>query len=168
MREYSGVGCWTLQFWASPQSQFGNAGDHCRRVGSVTRFMNEPITILVVDDDPLLVMLLQHKLGVRGYRVLSANDGAKGLDLARSQRPNLIVLDMMMPVLGGRQMLQELRLDPDLAKTPVIMLTALRGERDVVDALQLGAADYLSKPFIPDELIARITRLVPGIQARSL
>jgi DNA-binding response OmpR family regulator len=117
--------------------------------------------VLAIDDDPLVIAILEHKLAARGCRVITASDGAAGLARARIERPNLIVLDMMMPGLTGREVLQDLRTDPALRTIPVIMLTARRGESDVVDALELGAADYIAKPFSPDELAARVIRLLP-------
>ena len=123
--------------------------------------MSDKLTILVIDDDALLIGLVEHKLRARGYNVQTATDGQTGLQLARALRPDLIVLDIMMPGIDGRQVLHELRADPTLAKVPVVMLTARRRESDVVDALALGAADFMSKPFSPDELAARVARLVP-------
>lgn len=117
-------------------------------------------TVLVIDDDPLLLILLERKLGMKGYRVITASDGTSGLAQARSAKPDLIVLDMMMPVMNGAQVLQAIQADPELSSTPVVMLTARRGESDVVGAIEAGAADYLSKPFSPDELLARISRLI--------
>lgn len=122
-------------------------------------------TVLVIDDDPLVCMLVEHKLAARGYRVTTAPDGAAGLALAREEPPDLIILDMMMPILDGRQVLRQLHADPKLGSVPVIMLTARRGEGDVVDALELGAADFIGKPFSPDELAARVARFLP--QART-
>lgn len=119
-------------------------------------------TVLLIDDDPLLIALVQHKLSARGYIVATANDGAAGLECANALHPDLIVLDMMMPVLDGRSVLQRLREDPSLARVPVMVLTARSREEDIVDMLQLGASDYLVKPFSPEELAARIGRLVPS------
>lgn len=117
-------------------------------------------TVLIVDDDPLLIALVRHKLQRRGYTVVTAPDGGAGLEAARNSNPEVIVLDIMMPVLDGRSVLQHLRGDPALAKVPVVMLTARGQEEDIVDLLQLGASDYLIKPFSPEELVARIDRLV--------
>lgn len=119
-------------------------------------------TVLLIDDDPLLIALVQHKLSARGYIVATANDGAAGLECANALHPDLIVLDMMMPVLDGRSVLQRLREDPSLARVPVMVLTARSREEDIVDMLQLGASDYLVKPFSPEELAARIGRLMPS------
>jgi DNA-binding response OmpR family regulator len=126
--------------------------------------VSEAPHVLVIDDDPLILTILEHKLRARGCRVVAAADGASGLAQARSGPPDLIVLDMMMPIMDGWQVLQELRMDPRFATVPVVMLTARRGDSDVAGALDLGAADYVSKPFSPDELVARVTRLLSGLR----
>ncbi len=116
--------------------------------------------ILVADDDPLLRALIEHKLAASGHEVLIAGDGAEALDVAARERPDIIVLDAMMPVRDGFDVLRSLKADPALKATPVVMLTARRREDDVVGALRLGAADYMTKPFMPEELVARIDRLL--------
>jgi DNA-binding response OmpR family regulator len=118
--------------------------------------------ILIADDDPFLRELLTHKLSAAGYVVVAARHGGEALDLCQYPLPDLVVLDAMMPVADGFEVLRRLKADPATRTVPVIMLTALRREEDVVGALQLGAADYLVKPFIPDELVARIGRLLPS------
>lgn len=120
--------------------------------------------ILICDDDDLLLELLQHRLGARGYRVMLARDGREAIEQARKQQPDAVVLDAMMPVVDGYQVLRRFREDPALAKVPIIFLTARKQEEDIVEALKLGASDYLAKPFIPEELLARLSRLL--IQAR--
>jgi DNA-binding response OmpR family regulator len=106
-------------------------------------------TILVCDDDELLVDLLDYRLTGRGFKVLIARNGGQALALAVEQTPDAIVLDAMMPVLDGHQVLRRLRADAATSTIPVIMLTARKLERDIVGALELGANDYLVKPFIP-------------------
>jgi DNA-binding response OmpR family regulator len=117
--------------------------------------------VLIADDDPFLRELLTHKLSAAGYVVSSARNGGEALELCREPFPDLVVLDAMMPIADGFEVLRRLKADPATANLPIIMLTALRREEDVVGALKLGAADYLVKPFIPDELVARIGRLLP-------
>lgn len=126
--------------------------------------MRQP-TILVADDDPLLVALLEHKLPSAGFSVVSAPDGQTALNLLKNVRPAAVVLDAMMPGVDGFEVLRRLKADPDRRTLPVVMLTVLRREQDVVGALQLGAADYLVKPFIPDELIVRLRRVVTTARA---
>lgn len=122
-------------------------------------------TILIADDDDLLVALVQFKLEAAGHRVVVAENGAAALEAAQRDRPDLIVLDAMMPVLTGSEVLARLKADPAIANVPVIMLTARRGQDDVVAALRGGAADYLTKPFIPEELLARVETALARSQA---
>ncbi len=116
--------------------------------------------ILVADDDPLIIRLLEHRLRHRGYDVISAPDGETALDLAIREKPDLILLDGMMPGLDGFEVLRRLKENPETIEIPVVMLTARSQEGDIVDGLTSGAADYMVKPFIPEELIARIQRIV--------
>lgn len=122
--------------------------------------MAQDAKILLIDDDALLLTLLERKLSARGYTVVTANDGNAGLERARTEQPDLIVLDMMMPIMDGRQVLRTLQADAALTAIPVIMLTSRREESDIVGAIEKGASDYQLKPFSPEELIARIGRLI--------
>jgi DNA-binding response OmpR family regulator len=117
--------------------------------------------ILVADDDPLLRAILEHKLAGAGYTVTCVEDGQAALEAAARLRPCIVVMDAMMPILDGFEALRRMKAEDTLRDVPVVMLTALRREDDVVSALKLGAADYLVKPFNPDELVARIQRLAP-------
>ena len=117
-------------------------------------------SILIMDDDELLIALLEHKLGQRGLRILTATDGSEGLEAARAAKPDLIVLDGMMPTMDGFEVLRHLKEDPDTQEIPVIMLSARRLEHDIVNGLNLGAADYLVKPFMPEELALKIQTLL--------
>ncbi len=116
--------------------------------------------ILIADDDPLLRALLQHRLTADGHSVIALEDGSQVLEVVRTQSPDLIVLDAMMPVMDGFELLRRLKSGPEPTEAPVLMLTALRREDDIISALQLGAADYLIKPFIPNELSQRILRIL--------
>jgi len=109
--------------------------------------------ILVVDDEERIVHFLGSKLKALGYEVLTASDGAKGLEQAQAQEPDLIVLDLIMPNMNGLEMLKELR---SFSAVPVIILSAKGADADRIQGLRLGADDYLPKPFNPDELVARI------------
>ena len=122
-------------------------------------------TILVADDDELLRELLVYKLSGRGYHVITAEDGETALRLIREALPQLVVLDAMMPVRDGFDVLREIKGDPKTSGVSVIMLTARKLESDIVSALDLGAADYLVKPFNPQELLARIARRLTAAQA---
>jgi DNA-binding response OmpR family regulator len=117
-------------------------------------------SVLIIDDDELLIMLLEHKLEQRGLNVQSASDGRDGLLAAIESKPDLVVLDVMMPTMDGFEVLRRLKEHTDTREIPVIMLSAKRLEDDVVNGLNLGAADYLVKPFMPEELLLKIQRLL--------
>ncbi len=117
--------------------------------------------VLVADDDQLLRAILEHKLVKAGYRFVGVTNGQEALESAHLLKPSAIVLDAMMPVLDGFETLRRLKADAAFKDTVVIMLTALKREEDVVTGLREGAADYLSKPFNPDELLVRLARLLP-------
>ncbi|MBK6434377.1 MAG: response regulator transcription factor [Anaerolineae bacterium] len=110
-------------------------------------------TILVVDDDKKIVQLVSLYLRKEGYRVLPAFDGQEALEIARSQQPDLIVLDLFLPELDGTDVCRLLRAD---SRVPIIMLTARATDEDKLLGLDLGADDYLTKPFSPRELVARV------------
>ena len=116
--------------------------------------------ILVCDDDELLVDLLTYRLSARGYEVSAARDGGEALERLAADKPDAVVLDAMMPVVEGFEVLRRIREQPETANLPVIMLSARKQERDIVGALELGASDFVVKPFIPEELIARLARLL--------
>ncbi|MBB3033605.1 response regulator transcription factor [Alteriqipengyuania lutimaris] len=116
--------------------------------------------ILIADDDPILVEILKFRLEGAGHSVVVAQDGGLALETARESRPDLIVLDSMMPIMSGPAVLAALKGDPELKHIPVVMLTARDGEADIVAGLKSGAAEYLTKPFIPQELLVRISGLV--------
>lgn len=116
--------------------------------------------ILVVDDERQLVELIALNLQRNGYEVLEAYDGQSGLDLARRARPDLIILDVMMPGLSGRDVTVQLKGDPDTAGIPVLMLTAKSEETDIIVGLSVGADDYITKPFSPKILVARIAAVL--------
>jgi len=114
-------------------------------------------TILVVDDEPQIVEIIRDYLKQAGYRVLTAADGQRTLTLARHERPDLIVLDLMLPGdIDGLEVCRCLRRDPALGDVPIIMLTARVEETDRLIGLELGADDYITKPFSPREVVARV------------
>ena len=116
--------------------------------------------ILIVDDEPDALEILGFKLRESGYVPLFAKDGARAITLARDERPALIVLDLMLPEVDGLEVCKILRRDPNTAAIPVIMLTARAAEMDRVLGLELGADDYVTKPFSPRELVLRIKKLL--------
>ena len=116
--------------------------------------------VLVVDDEPDALEVLAFKLKEVGYLPLLAKDGARALALAREELPAVIILDLMLPEVDGLEVCKLLRRDPRTAAIPVIMLTARAAEMDRVIGLELGADDYVTKPFSPRELILRIRNLL--------
>ncbi len=116
--------------------------------------------ILVVDDEPETVELVRYNLERAGYATLTAEDGEQALTKARSAAPSLIVLDLTLPSVDGFEVCKILRRDPATASVPIIMLTARAAELDRVLGLELGADDYLTKPFSPRELVLRIKKIL--------
>jgi DNA-binding response OmpR family regulator len=122
-------------------------------------------TILVVDDEPQIVKFVRAYLEKEGYRVMTAHDGQEALFVARHERPDLVILDLMMPGMDGWDFMHRYRQERD---TPVIMLTARVDETDQVLGLELGADDYVTKPFSPRTLIARVRAVLRRAQAEPL
>ena len=112
--------------------------------------------VLVADDDDDIRDLVAFRLDRAGYEVLRAGDGQEALDLAKEHRPDLAVLDVMMPKLTGYDVTRELRADATTSRIPVILLTARVQEADVARGFEAGADDYVKKPFSPQELKARV------------
>jgi diguanylate cyclase (GGDEF)-like protein len=112
--------------------------------------------ILVVDDDPHIRLFLEDALRFAGFEVLIASDGAEAVEAARELSPDLIMLDVMMPRLDGLGATRQLRADPRTSDIPIILVSAMTGGRDKVLGLSEGADDYVTKPFDPDELVARV------------
>src|SRR5512144_1033733 len=110
-------------------------------------------TIMVVDDEKRLVSLVESYLTQEGYRVVSAHDGKEALAVARREKPDLIVLDVMMPEMDGYEFMRKHRTE---SKTPIILLPARVDDEDKVIGLEVGADDYITKPFRPRELVARV------------
>jgi two-component system, OmpR family, alkaline phosphatase synthesis response regulator PhoP len=117
-------------------------------------------TLLVVEDDAALRDTMMYNLRREGYRVLVASDGVTALEVARQQPPALVLLDLMLPRLDGLDVCRQLRSRPETAHTPILMLTARGEESDVVVGLEMGADDYVTKPFSWNELRARIRALL--------
>jgi DNA-binding response OmpR family regulator len=120
----------------------------------------EAPVVLVADDDPDLRGLVVYRLERAGYRVLEAENGEEALRLAREERPDIAVLDVMMPRLTGVDVLRALRADDETRDTRVILLTAKSQEQDVSAGFGAGADDYVTKPFSPTELQARIAAIL--------
>lgn len=116
--------------------------------------------ILVVDDEPDAVELIAFNLQAAGFEVVTAADGAEALRKTRSHAPKLVVLDLMLPEVDGLEVCKLLRRDPATAGIPILMLTARASEVDRVVGLELGADDYVTKPFSPRELVLRVKKLL--------
>ena len=121
--------------------------------------------VLVVDDEPDIVALVAYHLAKAGYRVSTAASGTDALELARRERPALLVLDLMLPGLSGFEVLEQLRADDATRDVAVLMLTARREEPDRIRGLALGADDYLTKPFAPQELVLRVAAILRRTRA---
>lgn len=129
-------------------------------------FSTSPRTILVVEDDHHVAELVKFRLMREGFEVRHAADGEQALrELDHPALPDLVIMDVMLPYHSGYELLAEIRRRPAWAQVPVIMLTGRSQEEDVLQSLKLGANDYLSKPFSPAELMARVQRLLAAPKA---
>jgi two-component system phosphate regulon response regulator PhoB len=121
--------------------------------------------VLIVDDEADIVALVAYHLAKGGYRVSTASSGPHALDAARRERPALIVLDLMLPGMSGYEVLEQLRAEEATRDIAVLMLTARREEPDRIRGLSLGADDYLTKPFSPQELVLRVAAILRRVGA---
>lgn len=117
-------------------------------------------TVLVVDDEAAIRDLLENWLEVSGFEVKTASNGAEALEMAKEVNPDAIVMDASMPIMSGFEALAEFKRRPELCNLPVMMLTVHNEVRDIVSALDMGASDYMSKPFNPQVLMARLRALI--------
>jgi two-component system alkaline phosphatase synthesis response regulator PhoP len=115
-----------------------------------------PNTIAIIEDEPNIVELVKYNLDREGYRTIAAVNGKKGLDMVRQELPDLVILDLMLPDLDGISICKQLRSEPQTKGIPIIILTAKSEEADRVLGLEMGADDYVTKPFSPRELVARV------------
>ena len=123
-----------------------------------------PKKILAVDDEKHIVRLVQVNLERQGYEVVTANDGREALEKVESEKPDLVVLDVMMPYMDGFEVLQNLRRNANTRDIPVIMLTAKAQDADVFKGWQSGVDCYLTKPFNPMELISFVKRIFKSLE----
>ena len=112
--------------------------------------------IIVIEDEPDIVEVVRYNLTREGYQVLTLDRGDEGLNLIRNQAPGLVILDLMLPGIDGLSICQQMKADPIVSNIPIIIISAKGEESDVVVGLELGADDYLAKPFSPRELVARV------------
>jgi len=124
--------------------------------------------ILVVDDEPDIAALVAYHLAKQGYRVSTAHHGAEAIESVVEDRPDLVVLDLMLPGRSGFEVLEELRRRPDTRHVGVILLTARTERSDRVRGLSLGADDYLSKPFVPEELVLRVAAVLRRLRSPAV
>lgn len=124
-----------------------------------------PARILVVEDERDIAALIAYHLTKDGYRVRTAEAGHEALEAVRAERPDLVVLDLMLPGFSGYEVLTEMKRRPELSEVPVIVLTARREEADRIKGFELGADDYLTKPFSPRELVLRVSAVLRRAQA---
>lgn len=117
---------------------------------------SKELRILAIEDEVDILDVLEHNVKRHGFRFLPALDGEAGLVIARESRPDLILLDLMLPGINGMEVCKRLRADDATSTIPIIMLTAMGAEEDIIEGLRCGADDYVSKPFRVQELIARI------------
>ena len=120
-------------------------------------------TILVVDDEPQIVRLVRSYLEADGFRVVTASDGQQALHVARHEKPDLVVLDVLMPHMDGLEFTRRIRREQDV---PILMLTARAEETDRIVGLELGADDYVTKPFSPREVVARVRAILRRTQTQ--
>lgn len=116
--------------------------------------------ILVVDDEVYILHILDFSLGAEGFEVISANNGELGIEKAKQEKPDLIVLDIMMPVLDGYETCRRLKRDAETKDIPVVLLTAKGRDLDKRLGFEVGAIDYIVKPFSPSRLIERIEEII--------
>ena len=136
-----------------------------RQVQDVSESSSAGERVLVIDDEPDIVALVAYHLAKSGYSVSTATNGSEGLAMAKRDKPSLIVLDLMLPGLSGFEVMEQLRGDPATARVAVLMLTARREEGDRIQGLALGADDYLTKPFSPQELVLRVAAILRRVRA---
>src|SRR5882724_10800530 len=120
--------------------------------------------VLIIEDDRDIVELVRYNLANEGFQVSSASDGSSGLSALKKTPPDLLLLDLMLPKMSGLDICREIRKDESLNKLPVLMLTARGDEADRVLGLELGADDYVTKPFSPRELAARVKALLRRVE----
>ena len=124
-------------------------------------------TVLIVEDETDVVDLLRYNLKRAGFKVLVANSGDDGLAAVRGHRPDVVVLDLMLPGMSGLEVCRALKKDPETAHIPVLMLTAKDEQKDRVKGLETGADDYVGKPFSPRELVLRVQALLRRLRTSA-
>ncbi len=116
--------------------------------------------ILVVEDEPPLFKLLEHALKKDGYRIVWAQNGEEALEFIKTENPDLVITDIMMPYINGLQVLEKAKKDPETSHIPFIILSSKGLGQDIVAGLELGGDDYITKPFNPDEVLLRVKMIL--------
>ena len=116
--------------------------------------------VLIADDEPHIRKLVSFALGNHGFEVLEATDGGEAVDMAAAEQPDLILLDVMMPVMTGYDALRRLKADPSTADIPVVMLSAKSQKTEVAEGMDCGAREYICKPFTPKDLVQRVGEIL--------
>lgn len=122
--------------------------------------------ILVIEDEPDIRKLVQYNLTQEHFNVVEAEDGEQALSLLQREKPNLVILDLMLPGLSGMELCKILRQRSDTSRLPILMLTAKAGEADRIVGLEMGADDYLAKPFSPREMVARVRAILRRAESK--
>jgi len=122
--------------------------------------------ILVIEDEPDIRKLVQYNLTQEHFNVVEAEDGEQALSLLQREKPNLVILDLMLPGLSGLELCKMLRQRSDTSRLPILMLTAKAGEADRIVGLEMGADDYLAKPFSPREMVARVRAILRRAESK--
>jgi len=120
----------------------------------------DDVKVLLVDDDPVILKLLQVNFEMEGYTVMMANDGLEGVEMARSKRPDIVLCDIMMPKMDGLEVTRALKADEETRGIPIILLSARAQAFDIQEGKDVGADDYVTKPFDPLELLDRVKDLL--------
>ena len=133
-----------------------------------TKKKTAKVKVLVVDDESDIVSTIQYRLKFSEFDVITASNGKEGLEKAQKEKPDIVLLDINMPIMDGHEMLERLKSNPDLKDTPVIMLTAYSDKRDIVKASDHGVADYVTKPFDFAELMEKISNALENKTGSNL
>lgn len=123
--------------------------------------------VLVVDDEPDVVALIERTLSGNGFTVVTAYDGVSALDLVDTEKPDLVLLDLMMPIMSGYEVCQQLKSNPQTAEIPIVCLSSAHTPDARAHSLKAGAAELITKPFFPNELVAQIRRHLPASTAEN-
>jgi two-component system alkaline phosphatase synthesis response regulator PhoP len=126
-----------------------------------------PEKILIIDDEENIVLLAETNLEMCGYRVITAQDGKQGLEMAQKEKPDLIILDIRLPEIDGWEVCRRLKNSTDTRNIPIVFLTAHAQENDINKGLSLGAEEFITKPFIPEDMAQRIKKILAQKQDKK-